>query len=273
MSTRRPVRVREREVSCRTILSRSGIPGFDFSVNPYTGCAHSCAYCYASYMQRYSGHDEPWGSFVDVKVNAVRVLLRQLRRTPPSSIFLSSVTDPYQPSEERYGITRRILQCLLPLPHSIHIHTKSDLVLRDIDLFARARNLTVSFTIVTGNGGIARLLEPGAPPVRSRLRALRKLSACGIRTGVFIGPVIPGVTERGLDSLLGNLVEAGVRRVVLDDLHYLARVRPLITRALGDRVPGMEKRLKRPSRNYYQQIGRYVLEFCRARGVHCICFF
>ena len=258
-----------REIACRSILSPSGIPGYDYSINPYVGCLHACAYCYAHYMQRWSGHEEPWGTFVDVKANAVRVLVRALRRTPPSRIFMSSVTDPYQPPERGRLLTRRILETLAPLPHEIGIHTKSALVARDIDILRSCRDVSVTFTIVSGDPGAARRLEPGAPPVAERIRALGALARAGIETAVFIAPVIPFVTERGIAELVGALAGAGVRRVMLDDLHYLPRLAARLAPALRACDPSLPGRVFRAPKDCYQQTGRIVLELCRRHGIRC----
>ena len=100
------------EINARTILSKSGIPGMDYCINPYVGCAHACKYCYATFMKRFTGHIEPWGSFVDVKINAAELLRRQLKRSKRGRVMLSSVTDPYQPVEEKYRLTRKCLEVL-----------------------------------------------------------------------------------------------------------------------------------------------------------------
>ena len=258
-----------REIVCRSILSPSRIPGADYSINPYIGCLHACVYCYARYMRRWSGHEEPWGTFADAKINAVRVLVRQLRRTRPSRIYLSSVTDPYQPPERRYRITRGILETRAPLPHSVGIQTKSALVTRDIDLLRAFRDVSVTVTITTNDPRAAALLEPGAPPVAERLRALETLAAAGIDTAVFIAPAIPLVAERGIAPLARLLAAAGVRRVLLDDLHYLPRLAGRLIPALRACVPEAAQRLCRRVEDCPQQTARIVLECCRAHGIRC----
>ncbi|MCX6357022.1 MAG: radical SAM protein [Candidatus Aureabacteria bacterium] len=261
------------EKICRTIMSPSGIPGSDYSINPYTGCTHACAYCYARYMQRYSGHREPWGTFVDAKVNAPAVLVREVRRMRPgTSIFISSVTDPYQPVEARYRITRRTLEILAPLPFSVGIHTKSALVEDDLDLLRSFRDISVTFTIVTADERSARCLEPGASPIGERVRVLKLLADAGIATAVFIGPVIPYVTERSLDSLLEGIALAGVREVMLDDLHYAGRLGDRLFPAMRAIDSSLPARLRALPQDYSQQISRIVLEFCRSRHMRCRSF-
>lgn len=265
--------IRQREIACRTILSPSGIPGADYSINPYVGCAHACAYCYAHYMQRYSGHDEPWGSFVDLKVNAPRVLIRQLRRIPRASIFMSSVTDPYQPAEKHARITRNILEILAPLPHSVGIHTKSSLVTRDVDVLRAFKDVSVTFTIVTGDEDAARCIEPRASTVGERIKALELLSRAGIETAVFIGPIIPFVTEKNVQNLITRLSDAGVRKIMLDDLHYFSRIKERLLPALYAYDRDVARRAPGVTKNYYQQVAQTILKSCRARGMECSVFF
>jgi len=123
-----------REIKVKSILTRSGIPGYYYCINPYVGCAHGCKYCYATFMKRYTGHTETWGNFVDVKTNAPEVLQRQLKRAIRGKVIISSVTDAYQPIEAKYKLTRQCLEVLLQHQFPTDILTKSPLVLRDMDL-------------------------------------------------------------------------------------------------------------------------------------------
>ena len=182
------------EISCVSILNKSGIPGIDYCVNPYTGCSHGCMYCYAEFMRRYSNHKEPWGSFVDAKANAPQVLEKQLRKAKRGHVYMSSVTDPYQPIEKTFRITRNCLEMLLKHDFPLSIQTKSSLVLRDMELISRFSSVEVGFTICMNNAN-AKRLEPGASPPSERIRALKQLHDAGIRTYVFMGPLIPGVSD------------------------------------------------------------------------------
>ena len=180
-----------RETACKTILNRSSLGGY--SLNCYTGCAHACVYCYARFMQRFHPHDEPWGAFVNVKLNAVEVLKRQLRRATPGEVFMSSACDGWQPIEAKYRLTRRCCELLLERGFSLHVLTKSPLILRDLDLFAgreaveeggqaprgtpvlpgfpgparsqspflHGHDVSVGVTITTPDDRLARLWEPG----------------------------------------------------------------------------------------------------------------
>ena len=158
-----------REVSCKSLLNRSSIG--DYSFNCYTGCTNGCIYCYARFMQRFHPHDEPWGKFVDVKINAADVLARQLRRLAPGSVFTCSACDGWQPVEKRYKLTRQCCLMLLDAGFHLNILTKRDLVLRDLDIF-KGRDVRLGVTITTPDEDMAILWEPKASPVSSRLRVL-----------------------------------------------------------------------------------------------------
>ncbi|MBU1880252.1 MAG: radical SAM protein, partial [Chloroflexi bacterium] len=170
-----------REIACKSILTKSGIGAVDYAANPYVGCAHACAYCYATFMKRFTGHREEWGTFVDVKVNAAEVLARQLRRARPGGITFSTVTDAYQPLEEEYLLTQACLEVLAGYDHPVSILTKSALVLRDLDLIRRLHDAEVAFTITTLDDEVRARFEPGASPIPARLEALQALAGAGVR--------------------------------------------------------------------------------------------
>ena len=177
------------------------------TANFYRGCSHGCVYCYVPSLI----HDErDWGSFVDVKVNAVEVLERETRHVSPSLVFLSSATDPYQPVEARYRLTRRCLELLQRRGFPVTILTRSPLVLRDIDLIKKFEWVRVGFSISTVPD---RRFEPGVSPLERRIGCLRKLGAEGIRTWVSLAPIIPGRMLLDLESLLETLSRAGVSAV------------------------------------------------------------
>jgi DNA repair photolyase len=199
----------------RSILSKSGIPGADYCVNPYVGCSHGCRYCYATFMKRFTGHQEPWGSFVDMKINAPEVLRKQLKRAPKGTVMLSSVTDPYQPIEKKVKLTRKCLEVLLEYQFPTHILTKSPLVQRDIDLFTQFRDIEVGLTITTDNERIRKIFEPNTSPVQARIRALKRLHDEGITTYVFIGPILPMDPEK-----LAEKISPHTDRILIDRMNY-----------------------------------------------------
>ena len=208
-----------REVQAKSILNKSKI--HDYCLNPYTGCQVGCRYCYARlFIPRYSGHSEPWGEFVDAKVNAPELLRKQLVRAKRGTVWVSSVCDPYQPLEVKYRLTRRCLEELLSRQFPVNVQTKSSLVTRDLDLFQKFNDIEVGFTIATDDERIARLFEPGASSIRERAAALSTLHEHGIRTFAFLGPLLPGNADG-----LAELVAGKVDHVLIDRMNYPSLVR------------------------------------------------
>lgn len=207
-----------REVKAKSILNKSKI--FDYCLNPYTGCQTSCRYCYARlFIPRYSGHKEPWGTFVDVKVNAADLLRRQLQRAKRGTVWVSSVCDPYQPLEAGYRLTRECLSELLKIQFPVNVQTKSKLVLRDLDLLQQFESAEVGLTVATDDERVARLFEPQASPVNERIGALKTLHEAGVRTFAFIGPLLPGNPEKLVASLQGK-----VDHVFIDRMNYAGTI-------------------------------------------------
>lgn len=231
--------VRVSEKDCRSALNPSGIPGVDYCLNPYTGCAHACLYCYASFMKRFTGIDEPWGSFVQVKANFTARLAAELRRPRTGTVMLASVTDAYQPLEARYGLTRAALELLASSLLTVSILTKSDLVLRDLDLFRQMPRVEVGFTLTVAQDDVARYLEPGAPPPSRRLAALARLNAAGVPTWAFIAPVIPGLGDsaENLGALLRAITATGTREILFDPLNFYPGAVTSLYRLLAQRFP------------------------------------
>ena len=195
-------RPRYLEVPCKSALNRvTGMP-FRWSLNPYRGCVHGCHYCYARATHPYLGFDagDDFATRIVVKTNMPAVLRRELAR--PSwvreRVALGTATDAYQPCEGRYRLTRRCLEALRDRDTPLSIVTKSTLIVRDLDLLtelAAGPGATVYFTITTLYPELGRLLEPGTPPPRKRLAVMQRLSAAGVRCGVLLAPILPGLTD------------------------------------------------------------------------------
>jgi DNA repair photolyase len=184
-----------KEIIVKNIITKSNLPDADFVINPYTGCTHSCIYCYARFMKRFTGHDEKWGQFIDVKINGADLVINNIKKITNKSIFMSSVTDPYLPLEKKYKITRNILCKLVEFEPILSIQTKSNLVIRDIDVFKQFDNCQIGMTMTTLDENIRRQIEPYSSSVEKRMSALRHLKENGISTYVFIGPILPYVTN------------------------------------------------------------------------------
>lgn len=185
-----------KKIQSKSILTKSTLPEVDYCINPYVGCLHGCVYCYARFMRRFVKHDEEWGKFLDIKINAPEILQKDLLHNPQrGAVLLGSVTDAYQPIERKYKITRTLLKVLLKHDFSISILTKSDLVVRDIDLLRQFSKCNVGLTITTLNTAIAKDFEPHAPLPQRRLKALHVLHENRIETYAFIGPILPYLTN------------------------------------------------------------------------------
>jgi DNA repair photolyase len=220
----------------RSILSRNDSPDipFDQSINAYRGCEHGCVYCYArpthEYLNLSSGLDFETRLFA--KTNAIELLRLELSRPAyvVSPINLGANTDPYQPIERRYQLTRQILQLLLQTQHPLTIVTKNALVLRDLDLLrelAAAQLVQVFVSITTQDNTLASRLEPRASAPHARLRAVAELAAAGVPVGVFVAPVIPAITDAEMETLMQAARDAGANSISYTLVRLPHQVAPL----------------------------------------------
>ena len=224
-----------KEIEAKGILTKCGIPGIDWVVNPYIGCRFGCKYCYASFMGRFVGKKiADWGEYVYPKINAPELLAKEIERKLPDKgrgkeVFFSSVTDPYQGLEAKYQLTRRCLEVLADwgFAGTLSVLTKSNLVTRDIDILKRFQQAVVGLTVTSVDDGISRYFEKYAPPASERFEALRKLNQAGLRTYAFIGPLLPHFVadEAGLEEVFQKLVEAGTKDVYVEHLNLSSYIR------------------------------------------------
>ncbi len=205
----------------KSIITRNDSPDvpFNFSINPYRGCEHGCIYCYArpshAYLELSPGIDFETRLFA--KVNAAELLRTELSRPGYrcESITLGANTDPYQPIERQWQVTRQVLTVLAECDHPVAIITKNALVERDLDLLApmAAKNLAqVYVSVTTLDHEIARRMEPRASAPRRRIEAIRNLAAAGVPTGVMVAPVVPFLTDDGIEAVLETAAHAGAQR-------------------------------------------------------------
>ena len=181
------------EVKAKHILTKTGIPGADYAINHYSGCQHACIYCYARFVCRWRNSKEKWGEFVDVKINAAELVAEE-SKNKKGIVFLSSVSDPYQPIERKYQLTRKVLQNLNP-EMGLSILTKSDLITKDMDVFSRFKQSDLGLTITTLDSKIKKIFEPNSPTSQERVDALKKLKENGFYTYCFIAPILPFLTD------------------------------------------------------------------------------
>jgi len=208
-----------------------------FTLNPYTGCPVGCAYCYVPHMAHKQLEGRKWGNYVDVKEGAPELLEQQLaRKRQPVTVFMSTATDPYQPVEERYRITRRMLEVFERHPqHGLFILTKQPLVERDRDILARLPRAGVGMSISIMRDDLARVIEPWAPVTSERLAVIKRLSAAGIATYILWAPAFVPVrmTERFVLDSIEAIARSGARALSLDALNYRSRQPAGLTRRLA----------------------------------------
>jgi DNA repair photolyase len=215
---RRSADIHVHEIAAKSILNRvQGMP-FEWSINPYAGCAHQCVFCYARATHAYRELDgvTAWGSEIFAKVNAPAVLRRELARPGPRirEVAIGTATDPYQAIEGKYRLTRGILIELSRARTPMHLITRSGLILRDLDVlteFAARAEISICVSLPTLDAALARELEPTVAPPAKRLIAVRRLAQAGIRVGVAVAPVIPGLTDdpATLTAVVRAAAEAG----------------------------------------------------------------
>lgn len=203
-----------REINCKTALSRSLLPGLVYSLNPYRGCQHNCAYCYVPNVLRIPRND--WGLFVDIKKNIPVVLSKELKNKKPGTVGISTVTDPYQPIENKYKLTRYCLEQLLKFDFPVCIQTKSSLVTRDIDSISKFTKAEVMFSIGTLEDTERKILEPYPSSVNERLSAMKICSDVGIKTTVFFGPIYLTIKPDDIPRIIDTFISYGAKEIMAD---------------------------------------------------------
>lgn len=248
-----PASLHLHEEQAKSILSENSSPDipFRFSVNPYRGCQHACAYCYARPSHQYWG----FGAGTDferelvVKVNAPTLLQQAFARKSwrGDTIAFSGNTDCYQPIEGRYGLTRALLTICLEHKNPVGIITKSALVVRDIDLLqelTRQARVVVFISIPFADDATARAIEPGAPAIHRRFETLRALSEAGIETGVGVAPVIPGLSDSHVAQVLRRAKDAGARHAFHTALRLPSEVKPVFLARLHEALPQSARKVE-----------------------------
>jgi len=225
--------VKIKEVYCKSVLSKSGIYGVDYALNPYTGCGHGCIYCYAIFMKKFTNHEEKWGEFVDIKINAPTVLSKEIKKFQKGSILISSVTDAYQPLERKYEITRKCLNVLSKYDFPVTFLTKSDLILRDLDLIERM-DAEVGFTFTTVDENIRKIFEPKASPIEKRFNALENIE----NKYIFFGPILPifSDSEEKIREAFIKFEEKNVKRLYIDKMNLYPNVWKRVKEHLGHKT-------------------------------------
>jgi DNA repair photolyase len=243
--------IKIKEIQSKSVLSSSKI--FDYVINPYVGCQHACSYCYARFMKRFTGHKEPWGDFVDIKINAPDVLNKEIKRKERGTVWMSGVCDPYQPLEAEYKLTRRCLEILAMNNLPVVIQTRSPLVLRDMDLLKRLDDLEVGLSITTADDEVRKIFEPKAPSIMERINTIESLHKNGIRTFVMIAPILPEVEN------LIKMLKGKVDYIIFDRMNYNH----------ADRIYQKHGWKDKNTDEYFQAIRKKIVNECKELGVEC----
>lgn len=236
--------IKIREIECKSAIGKCGFPGGGWAINPYIGCGHNCAYCYARFIKRFTGHTEEWGSFVDARVNIAEVLKKQLRSPQyrHGPIYIGTVTDPYQPVEEKYQLTRGVLEVLKDHQVPVSILTKSDLILRDLDLLKKFKKIDVNFTINNLDEKWKSLTEPYSSTIKERLGATKKLTNAEIKVFAMMGPYWPYFTDP--EALFVKFKETGISKVFTESFNTTGGNFVEVERILKKHYPQLLSKIK-----------------------------
>lgn len=252
-----------REIEVQSVMTKSSLPVGGFSVNPYVGCPHACKYCYASFMKRFTGHTEPWGTFLDVKHWKP---ITNPHKYDGQRIVIGSVTDGYNPYEEEFCRTRRLLEELKGTNAEIMICTKSDLVLRDLDLLEKFPKVTVSWSINTLDEQF-RMDMDRAVSIERRIEAMKKVYEAGIRTVCFVSPIFPGITD--VKSIIGR-VRDFADLIWLENLNLRGQFKGTIMSYIRENHPDVyalyDEIYNKKRMDYWESLEKEISMFAKQNG-------
>ena len=256
-----------REIEVKDVITKSNLPVCDYSLNPYVGCEHGCKYCYACFMKRFTGHEEPWGAFIDVKFWKP---ISHPEKYAGKEIFIGSVTDPYQPCEEKYGRTRAVLEQLKDSGAKLSIATKSDLALRDLDLIKTFPDARVSWSVNTLDENFHSDMD-NAVSIERRLAAMKAFHDAGVRTTCFISPIFPEITD------VKAIVERAKDRcnlIWLENLNLRGNFKAHIMAYIAEQYPRLlplyQDIYNRSRRAYWEWLDGEMRNFAQAAGLEYV---
>lgn len=260
----------EKEIQVKDYLTKSNLPASDYVINPYVGCSHGCKYCYASFMKRFTGHKEEWGTFVDVKRCDKKINTKKLEN---KTVFLSSVTDCYNKFEEKYKITRKILKELINVNCNLNISTKSKLILRDLDLLKQMKNLMVSMSINTLDENFKEDMD-NASSIKERLNTLRTLHENGIYTVLFMSPIFPYITN------FKDIIEISkeyIDEYWFENLNLRGEYKTKILLYIQEKYPKLINEYNdiyiRGNKKYWNDLSKEIKDYCEINNVKYINYF
>lgn len=253
-----------REIEVRSVITKSNLPVCNYSVNPYVGCTHACRYCYASFMKRFTGHAEPWGGFIDVKYWPE---IKNPSKYKGKEIFIGSVTDPYNPQEAEYQRTRAFLEQMQDSGARISIATKSDLVLRDLELIRKFPDARVSWSVNTLDEDFKNDMDD-AVSIGRRLDAMRIFHDEGIRTTCFISPIFPGLTD--VEAIIEQS-RGECNLIWLENLNLRGAFKPVIMEYIREKHPDLyplyDEIYNRGNLSYWEWLDREMRSFTESIGL------
>ena len=252
------------KIKVKEVITKSDLPVCDYSVNPYIGCEHACKYCYACFMKRFTGHDEEWGSFVDVKYWDK---IKNPQKYSGKEMFIGSVTDSYQPCEKEYQRTKALLEELKGCDIKLSISTKSDLILRDLELIKSFPEARVSWSINTLDENFKDDMDRGVS-IQGRLEAMKIFYAAGIRTTCFISPIFPGITD--IKAIIDK-VKDKCNLIWLENLNLRGTFKPAIMNYIRGEYPRLyplyDEIYNKGVDLYWQQLDKELQEFASEQGL------
>ncbi len=260
----------EKETQVKDYLTKSNLPASDYVINPYVGCPHGCKYCYASFMKRFTGHKEEWGTFIDIKKCNKKINKKKLEN---KTVFLSSVTDCYNKFEEKYELTRKILEDLVDVKCNLNISTKSKLILRDLDLLKQMKNLIVSISINTLDESFKNDMD-NASSIKERLETLKELHNNGIYTVLFMSPIFPYITD------FKEIIEISkeyIDEYWFENLNLRGDYKTKILWYIQENYPNLINEYNdiyiKGNKQYWNNLSKEICEYCESNNVKYINYF
>lgn len=252
------------EIEVKSVLTKSNLPVCEYSVNPYVGCTHACKYCYASFMKRFTGHSEEWGTFLDVKHWTE---IKNPQKYAGKELFIGSVTDPYNPQEEQYGRTRALLEQLKGSGAKLSIATKSDLILRDLELIKSFPDARVSWSINTLDEKFRKDMD-SAVSIKRRLAAMKKFYDAGVRTTCFISPIFPQITD--VKAIIEH-AKSQCNLIWLENLNLRGSFKSVIMEYIAEKYPNLlllyKEIYNNNNREYWKLLDGELREFAAKIGL------
>ena len=255
----------EKVIEVNDYLTKSNLPASDFVINPYVGCPHACKYCYACFMKRFTGHNEAWGEFIDIKHCEKPISTKKITG---KSVFLSSVTDCYNIYEEKYCITRKLLEQLILIDCDLSISTKSKLILRDIDLLKQCKNLKVSMSVNTLDENFKNDMD-NASSIEDRLNTLKELHSQGLYTVLFMSPIFPEITDY---KLIIEKTHAFIDEYWFENLNLRGSYKQIILSYIEEKYPNLsnlyEKIFVKGDKEYWVDLSIEIENYCKEKNVN-----